>query len=209
MPRAWWRSRVGGTGGNGCGRGRGGGLGPDSSGSPTESSASESSDTDLFWKEIMASFVTKTRKKLKPSSKQQETTSGQVQPEPKASGQDESKPKASRREARNRDYVPAVGGGSCYFEAYPVGATGKLYENWMFVCPRPGHKGCFKTKGVYPGSTRRYDELEPLAFLHAWRDMVVPPGKTHRNCNPTAAAIDEQMAAHMAEFAELNAKFRT
>ena len=146
-------------GGNGCGRGRGGGLGPDSSGSPTESSASESSDADLFWKDIMASLLKKTRKKLKPSSKQQKTASGQVEPEPEASGQVESKPKASRREARNRDYVPAVGGGSCYFEAYPVGATGKLYDNWMFVCPRLGRKGCFKTKGVYPASTRRHDEL--------------------------------------------------
>ena len=56
-------------------------------------------------------------------------------------------------------------------------------------------------------STKRYGELEPLAYLHAWRDMDVPAHKSHRLCNPLVAEVDRQMDSNMAAFAELNARF--
>ena len=111
-----------------------------------------------------------------------------------------------RREARRRDYKPGVGGGSVYFEGYREGEAGRLYPNWILVCNK--HEGCQKTRGVGYFSTKRYGELEPLAFLHAWRDMDVLPGKTHRQCTPSVADIDAQMESHMEAFAAINAEFR-
>ena len=56
-------------------------------------------------------------------------------------------------------------------------------------------------------STKRYGELEPLAYLHAWRDMGVPAHKTQCLCNPLVAEVDRQMDLNMVAFAELNARF--
>ena len=74
-------------------------------------------------------------------------------------------------------------------------------------CPNPKHHNCQKTRGVGSFSTKRYGELEPLAYLHAWRDVDVPAHKTHRLCNPLVAEVDRQMDLNMVAFAELNARF--
>ena len=92
------------------------------------------------------------------------------------------------------------------FESYDGGSHGKAYKNWMFQCPR--HENCMKTRGVGAFSEKAHGELEPLAFLHAWRDMEVPPTKSHRQCNPSKEAVADQVVANLTALAELNAKFR-
>ena len=113
---------------------------------------------------------------------------------------------SARRQPKRRDYAPAIGGGFCFYEAYAGGSSGNAYDKWIMTCPR--HEHCQKTRGVGAFSTRRHGELEPLAFLHAWRDMDVTPGRTHLRCTPTQVATDHQMGEHMMAFAELNAEFR-
>ena len=65
-----------------------------------------------------------------------------------------------------------------------------------------------KTRGVMASSTKRYGELEPLAFIHAWRDMAVPPGKPHRRCNPKLEDVSRFLDTNLQELADLNAAFR-
>ena len=62
------------------------------------------------------------------------------------------------------------------------------YMNIRYSCARRQlgmGKGCHKTRGLFPASTARHAELEPLAFLHDWRDLHVPPDKIHRHLTPT------------------------
>ena len=115
-------------------------------------------------------------------------------------------PKIAARAAKTRDWVDAVGGGSCFFDSYDGGSHGKPYKNWMFQCPR--HENCMKTRGCGVFSEKLHGELEPLAFLHAWRDMEVPPSKSHRQCTPSKEAVADQVLANLTALAELNAKFR-
>ena len=197
-----------------------------------ESEQSEDSEVDNYWAEIMNSL---TKGKGRPTSSPRKTVaasstadvsvaSGSGEPlgiaasgPGQASGGAASSSGAppapladvraalGRRKPLRRDYVPAIGGGFCFYEAYVGGSSSKPYDNWIMTCPR--HDNCQKTRGVGVFSTSRYGELEPLAFLHAWRDMDVPPGRPHRRCTPTELEIDGQMAEHMLAFAELNALF--
>ena len=75
----------------------------------------------------------------------------------------------------------------------------------MMRCHR--HDNCMKTRGIAAFSTKRYGELEPLAFLHAWRDMDVPPTKSHRQCNPKLSDIEDYINGNMDALAALNAQF--
>lgn len=171
------------------------------------SDQSEPSETEQYWREIMASF---SKKKVKTSAASGSgTASGPPAPSASpdvsvasASGQVEAVP---RRKSQARDWKAAINGGHCFFEAYG-GTGGSIYENWIFKCDR--HENCMKTRGVAKFSTKNYGELEPLAFVHAWRDMVVPPTKSHRQCNPTLSDVQIQMDANMTALAELNAQFQ-
>ena len=197
-----------------------------------ESEQSEDSEVDNYWAEIMHSL---TKGKGRPTSSPRKTVaasstadvsvaSGSGEPlGTAASGPGQASGGAAsssgappapladvraapgRRKPLRRDYVPAIGGGFCFYEAYVGGSSSKPYDNWIMTCPR--HENCQKTRGVGAFSTSRYGELEPLACLHAWRDMDVPPGRPHRRCTPTELEIDGQMAEHMLAFAELNALF--
>ena len=186
-----------------------------------ESEQSEDSEVEQYWAEIMNSL---TKGKGKPTSSPRKTVAasssadvsaasgpGQASGGVASSSGAPPAPLAgvraapARRQPMRRDYVPAIGGGFCYYEAYAGGSSGKPYENWIMTCPR--HANCQKTRGIGAFSVRRHGELEPLAFLHAWRDMDVPPGRPHRHCTPTKLEIDGQMAEHMLAFAELNALF--
>ncbi len=111
---------------------------------------------------------------------------------------------AARRQPLRRDYVPAIGGGFCYYEAY-VGATlNKPYENWILMCPR--HDNCQKKRGIGPYSTKFYGELLGGSWSH-WRSCMHggiwkchrARVKTHRQCTPSPVAVDAQMDRNMLE----------
>ena len=112
---------------------------------------------------------------------------------------------ATRRKQHARDWKPAINGGRCCYDAYR-GPRGNSYDNWTLQCHR--HENCERTRGVMASSTKRYGELEPLAFLHAWRDMAVPPGKPHRRCNPKLEDVSRFVDTNLQELADLNAAFR-
>ena len=176
-----------------------------------ESEESEDAELKSYWADITKSFT----KKLgtasgsgKASGVAASSSAAPPAPAPPAPAPPAPPVGAAsaRRQPKRRDYAPAIGGGFCFYEAYVGGSSSNSYDNWIMTCPR--HEHCQKTRGVGAFSTRRHGELEPLAFLHAWRDMDVPPGRTHRRCTPTQVAIDHQMGEHMMAFAELNAEFR-
>ena len=82
-----------------------------------------------------------------------------------------------RRTTAPRKMVDAIGGGQVNFTEYPDPHTGRVYANWLFQCPH--HPGCERVLGLGARNTRRHGPLEPLAFLHVWRD-VVPEERGHR-----------------------------
>ena len=51
-----------------------------------------------------------------------------------------------RRQPRRRGYVPAIGGGFCYYEAYDGGSSGRPCENWSMLCSR--HENCHKRRSL-------------------------------------------------------------
>lgn len=114
-------------------------------------------------------------------------------------------PPPVRRGARaaqvGRDYIPAIGGGGvCFTEYFPVNRPS--YANWMFQCPH--HHNCFRTMGLGPRNTSAHGELEPLAYLHVWRDVPPHPDKTHRNTDvPDRAAVTAFFEAHQPELQAL------
>ena len=167
----------------------------------TESSeTSDGSEVRDYWNDIVDSI-------LKPHASDSGGASG-VAIAAAASGDGSTIP-SIRRKGIARRYLPAHGGGGCvHFERYDGGPNGRPYENWILKCPH--HEGCEKTRGCGINMTQHYGELEPLAFLHAWRDMTVPPGKKHRHLNPTREQVDAKMAVpgNVAAFADVNAKFR-
>ena len=61
-----------------------------------------------------------------------------------------------------------------------------------------------KKRLVTPTSIRKHGQLEPVAFLHAWKAMVVDAGGavTARQ-SPSSAAIEEQLTLHRTEFEEI------
>lgn len=100
----------------------------------------------------------------------------------------------SRRRPRlARDWDAAIGPGGVCFENYLAVRTGDAYPNWMFRCPH--HHGCKRTRGVTVRNTARLGALEPLAYLHAWRDT--PPGpRGHSNTEPPRQAIQDFFEEH-------------
>lgn len=119
------------------------------------------------------------------------------------------RPKAARRQARRRPYLDAIGGGECYFEEYTT-PTGSSYGNWIFKCPHvgPGHSSnCERTLGMSARNTARHGSVEPLAFLHAWRDVEPDPVRGHRKTNPDPAVVDAFISNHSEELTTLNEMF--
>lgn len=115
---------------------------------------------------------------------------------------DDADPRVPRE---RRGYMPAIGGGSVFYKEYRAFGVGKSYKNWIFLCPhcpKIGIKACERTMGVIPKNTETHGHLEPLAFLHAWRD--VPPGpQGHRKTHPTPEAVTAFFHTHKDELDEL------
>ena len=145
----------------------------------------------MYWRDMMKSLHPKAVTHA-ASGHVEHAASGQVEP-------------ATRRKAHARDWKPAINGGQCYYDAYR-GPRGNLYENWSFRCHR--HENCEKTRGVMASSTQRYGELEPLAYLHDWRDMAVPPDKPHRRCTPKLEDVSRFLDTNLQALADLNAQCR-
>ena len=78
-----------------------------------------------------------------------------------------------------RPFIPAIGSGEVFYQDYVPGDGGRRYANWIFRCPH--HEGCQKTMGMGPRNTTPHGELQPLAYLHIWRDTPIDPTKrNHR-----------------------------
>ena len=115
-------------------------------------------------------------------------------------------PKVARKKSEKRPFKPAIGDGEASFQEYVNPETGNLYSNWMFSCPH--HPECFRTRGCHSANTAVHGYLEPVAFLHAWRDT--PPGERgHRLTDPSPEAVAGFFNSHHAEIEALWSEFAT
>ena len=114
---------------------------------------------------------------------------------------------AKKARSKKRDkFKPAIGGGEAYYEEYPDAETGDLYQNWQFLCPH--HDNCEKTKGATPRNIKKHGFLQPIAYLHAWRDT--PPGPFgHRRTEPDAKDVADFFNENEAALEELFNSFAT
>ena len=94
-----------------------------------------------------------------------------------------------------------------FYDEWPD-ASGKLYKNWTFKCPNPDHGACERVMGVSTRNTRNHGHLEPLAYLHVWRDLVPGP-YGHRLTNAEQPAVTEFFLANEERLEELWSQFAT
>ena len=92
----------------------------------------------------------------------------------------------------------AIGGGRCSFKEY-VQPSGKVYANWTMECPHcPKIDHCERVLGVYKKTTTPLGHLQPLAFLHVWKELEPGP-PSHRKTDPES---DDQVFAFFTEHKE-------
>jgi hypothetical protein len=112
----------------------------------------------------------------------------------------------ARGDADRRIRFDLAGGTTLIVQSYaPPGKP--MFKNWIVQCRRPGHgSDCGKSKRITPRFCRFHGRVEPIAFLMAWLEMDVPPGKTHsqRGVEPTAAQVAAWVAANGADFCRAN-----
>lgn len=115
----------------------------------------------------------------------------------------------SSRMREGREFKAAIGGGQVVYKEYNNFAIGTSYRNWIFKCNKcPVAESCQRTMGLGPRNTSRHGSLEPLAYLHAWRDT--PPGpQGHRKTNPKAPAVTQFFNDNRAELQALEDIFLT
>ena len=127
-------------------------------------------------------------------------------PPPKA------KAAAAADEADRVGAIDAIGGGKALYKEYMDPHTAKMYCNWRFYCPHkglPGHPpGCMRTLGVIPKHTS-LGVLEPIAFLHVWRDTPADLAKGHRKTPPPKAAVKAFLEEHRAKLQRMQDHFLT
>ena len=125
-------------------------------------------------------------------------------------------PKAAATPAVADDFarmpaIDAIGPGKALYKEYRDPHTLALYRNWRFFCPHkgPGHgAGCMRTVGVIPKNTR-WGELEPIAYLHAWRDTPPDLAKGHRKTPPPKAKVKAFLDAHTPQLQAMRDHFAT
>ena len=105
-----------------------------------------------------------------------------------------------------RDWQAAVGSGKIFFDSNYQSLTGKSYSSWIMKCDK--HPACEKKRVVNDTSTRNFGDIEPICFLHAWRDMPAEPGKKHSHQNPDLLAVTAQAEAHRDDFQRLRDYFK-
>lgn len=110
-----------------------------------------------------------------------------------------------RGNAPKKEYIAAIGGGQVRYEDH-VHRDGTVYSNYHFLCPH--HDDCSRTMGLGPRNTKRHGPLEPLAFLHAWRDL--PPGEQgHRKTPVPQALVTAFFLEHETEMEAIWSHFAT
>ena len=105
-----------------------------------------------------------------------------------------------RRQGPQKKPVSAIGAGDPGTVRYEdhVKRDGTVYSNWQMICPHHRDIKCVRTLGLGPTNTRRHGPLQPLAFLHVWRDL--PPGEDgHRKTDPTQAQVTAYFNEHKSE----------
>ena len=114
-------------------------------------------------------------------------------------------PAGVRRPRKKREFLPAIGGGGAFYEEHRDFGFGKLYKNWIFDCPHHGGV-CQRTMGVVPKNIESHGILEPLAYLHVWRDLVPgPDGHRHTHADP--AVVAAFYTRHQEELEQLAERF--
>ena len=135
-----------------------------------------------------------------------------VKAKAKGRGKAEAKAKARRSEREDpRQFVPAIGGtGEVFFVDKTRAVEGVMYPNWIFRCPHTAAHGraCQKTRGVVDRNMQA-GELEPLAFLHVWRDTPPQEGNNHRTTPVPRPAVLDFLETHRAELQSLADSFKT
>ena len=63
---------------------------------------------------------------------------------------------------------------------------------------------CYKTRGCFEEATKRFGDIEPLAYLHAWIPLQAMQRKgsqraTHRQADPSDAEVAAYAEKHRAE----------
>ena len=76
------------------------------------------------------------------------------------------------------------------------------YVNWILRCPTHGGR-CLKKRIVTADSTKRFGDIEPLAYVHSWISLLPPAGQTHSFQRPSAPVVAEYAKARRAELQEL------
>ena len=111
-------------------------------------------------------------------------------------------PAPKRVKRQKKEFVDAIGGGWVYFDKeYTAPAVGAArYSNWQFKCHH--HKDCQRTMGLGKANTRELGDLEPLAYLHVWRD-VPPNDKGHVKTHPTPEQVSKFYHDHLPELQTL------
>ena len=80
-------------------------------------------------------------------------------------------------------------------KAYLETKTGKVFDTWFLKCPN--HPDCSRTRRVVPAHTRTHGDVEPLAFLDAWKDIdgSADPSWAHIGCPVPSEAVAAKMAS--------------
>lgn len=114
-------------------------------------------------------------------------------------------PAGVRRPKTKREFLPAIGGGGVFYREHRDFGFGKLYKNWIFDCPHHG-TACQRTMGVVSKNIENHGILEPLAYLHVWRDLVPGPDG-HRLTNADPADVAAFYTRHQEELEQLAERF--
>ena len=69
------------------------------------------------------------------------------------------------------------------------------------------HADCQRTRGVVPRNIGRHGKIEPLVWLHAWRDLVVPADTRHNAVDLDPLAVSELLESNQAVFETLLGEF--
>ena len=107
-----------------------------------------------------------------------------------------------KRKREKAQWKTAIGGGHVRYQDYKH-PDGGIYGNFRFRCPY--HHNCAKTAGTGASNIADLGPLQPSAFLHAWRDVLVDADEDidPRSHNGTPPTIEEVKAFHDAHIPAL------
>ena len=126
-------------------------------------------------------------------------------------GKAKGKAKSTKAKRDTPPPVPAIGEGFVSCDDYRAPFAVTSYGNWTFHCTRAGcPPDCKRTLGQIPRHMKLLkSELEPLAFLHAWRDCKIDKKKGRRKSPVEDDAVKKFHADHYDELIALRDLFLT